>query len=163
MALICVASAVSGAPRGERSPLGPHPRPQHFQTVTPASVARTWMDAPVGAPPPFFVWEVFGNRIDKTRTRTKTRRENEILFPPPAIAGRMKQEGAALTCLRHQFRRELVGRVVAWRVGAGRAFESPSCDAAEDHDEGSFDTAEPQRGPNADEDGSGRAHSGEGE
>jgi hypothetical protein len=36
--------------------------------------------APVGAPPPFTIWEALGNRFDITRTLV--RRESEAAFLP---------------------------------------------------------------------------------
>jgi hypothetical protein len=63
-----------GAPRGERSPMRPQPRPKHSRMATSESVARPMEGAPVGAPPPF-VGGGFWNGVCKTRMRWH--RENE--------------------------------------------------------------------------------------
>jgi hypothetical protein len=47
-----------------------------------------WLDAPLGAPPPFFVGEVRGSRFGKPRARTKRAARTGLFFHLSPLAGR---------------------------------------------------------------------------
>ena len=68
-----------GAPRGERIPLDAQPRPKRERVATFVCVARFMAGAPVGAPPPCFVW---GNRIKQSSGAKRVARTVSYSLPP---------------------------------------------------------------------------------